>query len=180
MLSNISRSALQPSYIKCFSYVIKQLQLATVNTTPNRKGKPTSIGTAAPLRERPKLKIELDSLTEEGEEGKGHFPISSPPAILGAQRSATSRADGPFQVICPIEIITWKEMAATEKSFTWPGIAEESIPESSPLQTPGSPVRSLTTLPWKLGQFLLTPSAWIQKGRIKKGKDYFAASPEHL
>lgn len=60
-------------------------------------------------------------------------------------------------------------------------MAEESILEFSPSQTPGSPVHSLTTVPWKLGQFLLTPSAQIQKGKIETGKeDCFAAILEHL
>lgn len=86
------------------------------------------------------------------------------------------------KVALSVQIIIHKEQQQEKNQIiTWPGIAEENIPEFSPLRTSGSPEHSLITVPWKLGQFLLIPSVWIQKEKIGRGKDDdFAASLEHL
>lgn len=80
---------------------------AMVTRTPNKMAKPSSMqhrDCCPPLKNakgRSTLGNKLHSLAEKGEEGKGHFPISSPPSILGAQRGAASRADRPVLGILP-------------------------------------------------------------------------------
>lgn len=73
--------------------------ITALTRTPKKMAKPATMQhrdcclTLRKAKGRSTLGNKLSWLAEKGEEGKGHFPISSPPSIFGAQRDAASRAD---------------------------------------------------------------------------------------